>query len=66
MVNLRLIISPFALVKHDVHNDSVEFLWPKEINYELLLNFNAYNMEINNPLYQIEKSKEMYNKKSNI
>lgn len=38
----------------------------KEINYELLLNFNAYNMEINNPLYQIEKSKEMYNKKSNI
>ena len=34
MVNLRLIISPFALVKHDVHNDSVEFLWPKEINYE--------------------------------
>ena len=34
MINLRLIISPFALVKHDVHNDSVEFLWPKEINYE--------------------------------
>ena len=34
MVNLLLIISPFALVKHDVHNDSVEFLWPKEINYE--------------------------------
>lgn len=34
MINLRLIISPFALVKHDVHNDTAEFLWPKETNYE--------------------------------
>lgn len=34
MINLRLIISPFALVKHDVHNNAAQFLWPKETNYK--------------------------------
>lgn len=42
MINLRLIISPFALVKHDVHNDAVEFLWPKESNYEFEKNESLY------------------------
>ncbi|MBE6023766.1 MAG: hypothetical protein E7231_11140 [Cellulosilyticum sp.] len=30
MVNVRLITSPFALVKHDIHGDAVDFLWPQE------------------------------------
>jgi len=32
--NIRLIISPFALVKHDVQNDAVQFLWPEEKHYQ--------------------------------
>lgn len=50
MINLRLIISPFALVKHDVHNDSVEFLWPKETNYEFEKNESLYFQD-NGKLY---------------
>lgn len=42
MINLRLINSPFALVKHDVHNDAVEFLWPKESNYKFEKNESLY------------------------
>ena len=42
MINLRLIISTFALVKHDVHNDAIEFLWPKETNYEFQKNESLY------------------------
>lgn len=42
MVNLRIIVSPFALVKHDIHNDAVEFIWPKEINYDFEKNESLY------------------------
>lgn len=42
MINVRLIISPFALVKHDVHKDAVEFIWPKERNYEFEKNESLY------------------------
>lgn len=33
MINVRLIISPFALVKYDVQRDMVDFLWPKEMTF---------------------------------
>lgn len=42
LVNLRLKISPLALVKYDVHNDTVTFLWPKEIRYQLEENEHLY------------------------
>ncbi|WP_152539116.1 hypothetical protein [Fervidicella metallireducens] len=35
MINVRLITSPFTLVKHDVQGDAVDFLWPKEIHIQL-------------------------------
>lgn len=34
MINVRLITSPFALVKHDVQGDKVNFIWPKEIQIQ--------------------------------
>lgn len=35
MINVRLITSPFALVKYDVQSDVVDFLWPKEMKIQL-------------------------------
>ena len=34
MTNVRLITSPFALVKHDVQGDKVDFIWPKEMQIQ--------------------------------
>lgn len=34
MINVRLITSPFALVKHDVQGDKVDFIWPKEMQIQ--------------------------------
>lgn len=42
LVNIRLIVSPFALVKHDIQNDAVEFIWPEEKRYELEKNESLY------------------------
>ena len=42
MKNVRLIISPFALVKHDVQGDAVDFLWPKEMHIEFEENEGLY------------------------
>ena len=42
MVNVRLITSPFALVKHDVQGDAVDFLWPKEMHIQLEDNEGLY------------------------
>lgn len=30
MINLRLEVSPFVLVKYDIQNYTIDFLWPKE------------------------------------
>lgn len=35
MINVRLVTSPFALVKYDVQHDVVDFLWPKEMHIQL-------------------------------
>lgn len=35
MGNVRILTSPFALVKHDVHGNAVDFLWPKEMHLQL-------------------------------
>jgi len=45
MVNVRLITSPFALVKHDVHGDAVDFLWPEEMHLQLEENENLQFQE---------------------
>lgn len=42
MVNVRLITSPFALVKHGVQNDTVDFLWPKEMHIQFEENEGLY------------------------
>lgn len=34
MVNIRLVTSPFALVKHDVQSDTIDFIWPKEMHIQ--------------------------------
>ena len=34
MINIRLITSPFTLVKHDIQGDKVDFLWPKEFQIQ--------------------------------
>lgn len=34
MKNIRLITSPFALVKSDIHGDVADLLWPKEIHFQ--------------------------------
>ena len=34
MVNIRLEGSPFTLVKHNIHDDAVDFLWPKENHFQ--------------------------------
>lgn len=38
MINVRLVTSPFALVKHNVHGDAVDFLWPKEMHLQFEAN----------------------------
>lgn len=35
MINVRLIVTPFALVKHDVHGNAIDFLWPREFHIQL-------------------------------
>ncbi len=34
LVNVRIVKEPFILVKHDVHNNGVDFLWPVERHYQ--------------------------------
>lgn len=34
LINLRLLLSPFTLVKHDIHDDQAHFLWPFEASYQ--------------------------------
>ena len=42
MINVRLVTSPFALVKHDVQGDAVDFLWPKEMHIQFEENESLY------------------------
>ncbi|WP_194191580.1 hypothetical protein [Clostridium chrysemydis] len=35
MINVRLITSPFALVKHDLLGDAIDFIWPKKMHIQL-------------------------------
>ena len=42
MINVRLITSPFALVRHDVQNDAVHFLWPREMHIQFEENEGLY------------------------
>lgn len=35
MVSVNLITSPFTLIKHDIQNNCVDFLWPKEMHIKL-------------------------------
>lgn len=42
MINVRLISSPFTLVKHYIHNNSVDFLWPNEKEYKFEENESLY------------------------
>ncbi|MGO4961757.1 hypothetical protein ACTQ5X_08440 [Jeotgalibaca porci] len=42
MINVRLVTSPFALVKHDVQSDTVDFLWPKEMHIQFEENEGLY------------------------
>lgn len=42
MTNVRLMVSPFSLVKYDVQNDAVDFLWPKEMHIQLEENESLY------------------------
>lgn len=42
MVNLRLITSPFALVKYHIQRETVDFLWPKEMNIQFEENESLY------------------------
>lgn len=34
IVNVRIITDPYMLVKHDIHNDAIDFLWPIERRYQ--------------------------------
>ncbi len=34
MINVRIITDPYMLVKHDIHNDAIDFLWPIERRYQ--------------------------------
>lgn len=34
LINVRIIKEPFMLVKHDVHGDAVDFLWPTERKFQ--------------------------------
>lgn len=42
MINVRLVTSPFALVKHDIQGDAVDFLWPKEMHIQFEENESLY------------------------
>lgn len=42
MRNIRLVTSPFALVKHDIQADAVDFLWPEERHIQLGKNESLY------------------------
>lgn len=42
MINLRLVTSPFTLVKYDVQNDRVDFLWPNQMHIKCEENETLY------------------------
>ena len=52
MINVRLVTSPFALVKHDVQSDTVDFLWPKEMHIQFEENEGLYFQNDGNYIHQ--------------